>query len=227
MKVDIGEAQSGRALLKFHGSPGIKILANPDAGKSVLIETMCREAKRQLPNLRIIIISTTGKFDYELLDFEFYSSIRHEAEMFAVLEELNIQANKTISRMEELACKDVRKIPNHIPVLLVVDELESVEDSFDDKKKLNQFAKAITLRINQGRKLEQWTVVATQSQDLAATVTRTRAISTIILGRPQSIQICRSLCIDEKFYLDHKLSRGRLLLIADGNVEIIKVRKES
>jgi energy-coupling factor transporter ATP-binding protein EcfA2 len=227
MILRIGEAQSGHADIDLSNSAGIRIIGSPGIGKSTLIETIAREAFKKDPNIRIVIFSTTGRFDYELpFDFEYYSLVRHREEALKTLEELGRSMNESLDQMEALGTKDVTKVPRHRPCLLICDELESVEEVLD-KKDRERFVKLLTLRINGGRKTRHWTVVATQSQDLGATATRTRSLEYIVMGRPQTLGICQALSIDPKYFTDANLKKGRLLLIANGDCEVIKVRRES
>lgn len=227
MKIDIGTAQMGRAELDFSNSAGAKILGNPGMGKSTVLETIARTAKRSVPNLRVLIISTTGRFDYDLnFEFEFYSPIRHRDAMFNSLEDLQKEMTSLLNQMEAQNTKDVTRIAIHRPTLLLVDELESCEEVLE-KKDRDLFARLLTLRINGGRKLQQWTITATQGQTLDTTFTKTRSLEYIILGRPQTKALCQALSIDEKYCLDHELNKGRLLLIANGDCQVVKVRKET
>jgi type IV secretory pathway VirB4 component len=223
MTVDVGRAEKGRARIVLN--PAVRIFGSPNAGKSTLLETIAFRAHEQQPKMSINIISCSGKFDYALpFQFEYYSPIQSIEAMMKRLRELDFEMHKTLQSMQDSNQKDVTKVGEYKPSLLIIDESESVE-SLLDKKHRQEFATLVTRRINGARKTNGYSVIATQSQTLDALEISTRSIQTTIIGRPQTKQICQSLQIDEEYHLDYKLEKGRLLWIASGDCQVIIVDK--
>ncbi len=222
----IGETGRGEAIIRWTGSNGGKVLGSPNLGKSTLAETIAKQAKRKMPNLRVVIISVTGRFDYDLqFDYSFFSPIRHKDAMFEYLQKMVSEMERLMTEMEQQKTKFCRDLEGFVPELLILDEHESLEECLE-KKERDLFAKLVTLRINCGRKLERVTWSFTQSQVLDAVQTRTRSLEYIFLGRPQTKALCLSLGISEDYYGDFALTQGRMLKILGGQTEVVKVWKD-
>lgn len=223
----LGQAQDGRCEMNLLGTAGGLIKGSPNMGKSTLIEKILRELHKSLPSLDVSIISTSGKFDYDLgFEFTFFNPIFQKQEVLEFLRNQQNQMHQILLQMTEINSKDVTILTDYIPSIIVIDEAEAVESSFGDRKELEEFSTLVTNRINGGRKLHAWTVIATQSQTMDSLKIKTRSLNNIFLGRPQTKGICQSLGIDEKHYLDSGLEKGRLLWF-DGNFwQIVKIEKD-